>query len=96
MKLFVVIISYIAAFICGMYAQSLAYFLADYSPFEPFPILIVFTILCFILYIFSIVFYWLACRNLYRIRHEIVMSFLILFALPVMWFSFIVCMFWWG
>lgn len=97
MRLIFVIISYVAAFIFGMNAQSISYFLEDITPFEAFPILVVCTILCFVCYLFSLSYYWLGFRKNHPGKyHGITITLLILFSLPVMCFSFIVCMFWWG
>lgn len=58
MKLLIASISYIFAVVLGIYGQSIAYYFHDiFDKIEPFPYLIVISILSFVLYIFSILYY---------------------------------------
>lgn len=97
MKLAIIIICYIIALIFGIYAQSLAYFLEDFTPFEPFPILIALTVTSYALFIGSISYYIFKWKKQHPSKiNDIVIAAFIILALPVMGLSFIVLAFWAG
>lgn len=97
MKIVIPIISYISATIFGIYTQSLAYYFHDhFKTIEPFTFLIIFSLLSFLLFCFTFVFYWIVTRKAYRLPHDIIGFLALFFTLPIMGWTFIVCMFWWG
>ena len=90
-------IAYIFASIFGIFTQSLAYFTHDYmDDIAPFYFVVIFTVLSVILFIFSIVYYFVACRKQLPFEEDVIGFFMIVGATLISCWSIFVCMMWWG
>lgn len=97
MKLLLIITSYIVAILFSIFGQHIAYFLTDFLPFKPFPILIALTVMSYVLFIGSISYYMFNWKKQHPAKfNDFIIAALIIVALPVMGLSFIILAFWAG